>query len=77
MNAESLDAILRRDSDRIVNWILHSDVEWVDIAIAENEMRERVRQEAPERLALFEMIYPPRFRRIWRDWRAPFEARLP
>jgi hypothetical protein len=60
---------LARDSDRIVNWILHSDVAWVDVEIEANKMRLRVLDEAPESVDLFETIYPARFRRIWRQWR--------
>ena len=56
-------------SNRIVSLILFSDLDWVDIAIEENNMRERVLAEAPERIDIFEQIYPARFRRIWEQWR--------
>jgi hypothetical protein len=69
--ASSLSEELARASDRIVNLILHSDLEWIDIEIEADKMRQQVREAEPERLETFEMIYPPRFRRIWSQWRDP------
>ena len=69
MDREPLDKELARASDRIVNLILHSDLEWIDIEIEADKMRQRVLEEAPEKLPVFERIYPARFQRIWRQWR--------
>jgi len=66
---DKLHEELARDSNRIVNLILHSDLDWIDIAIEENEMRSKVLDQAPERIDTFERIFPPRFRRIWEQWR--------
>ncbi|MCX7014776.1 MAG: hypothetical protein NTW86_19880 [Candidatus Sumerlaeota bacterium] len=71
MDKERLDKELARASDRIVNLILHSDLEWIDIEIEADKMRQRVLAEAPEKISTFERIYPARFQRIWRQWRAP------
>ena len=70
----SLGQELARTSDRIVNLILHSDLEWIDIEIEADKMRQRVLEADPDRLDTFEMIYPPRFRRIWSQWREPGPA---
>ena len=61
---------LGRWSDRIVNQILHSDLEWVDVAIQMEQMRDYCREHAPDKLDAFEAIYESRFRRIWEQWRA-------
>ncbi len=71
MVGKDLNTRLMKASDRIVNLILHSDLDWIDIAIEENEMREAVLAEAPELIEVFERIYPARFRRIWQQWREP------
>ncbi len=63
------DVELARASDRIVNLILYSDLDWVDIAIEENALRQKVQDACPEKIDMFERIYASRFRRIWRQWR--------
>jgi hypothetical protein len=60
---------LRRESDRICSLILYSDLEWIDIAIQVDQLREVSLGEAPEKGALFEGIYTARFERLWRQWR--------
>lgn len=77
----SLAEQLKRDSHRICSLILNSELEWIDIAIEINRMRELCAAEAPDKLELFEVIYVSRFVRLWEQWRAPtaesgdFEAR--
>lgn len=61
----------KRDSHRICSLILNSDMEWIDIAIEINRMRELCEIEAPEKLELFEAIYVARFNRLWEQWRNP------
>lgn len=62
---------IARESDRIVNMILHSDVEWIDVEIMVERLRERALAEDPDKAALFEHLYVSRFRRLWRDWHGP------
>jgi len=61
-------ALLQRTSDRICSRILHEDIEWIDVEIDIEKMRELVRSECPEKLDLFERIYVARFRRLWDQW---------
>lgn len=61
-------ALLGRTSDRICSRILHEDIEWVDVAIEIENMRELVRVHCPERLDIFERLYEARFRRMWEQW---------
>ena len=60
---------LMRESDRICALILFSDLEWIDIDIQINELREWCRDRLPERMELFEAIYTGRFERLWTQWR--------
>lgn len=77
----SLAEKLKRDSHRICSLILNSELEWIDIAIEINRMRELCETEAPDKLELFEAVYVSRFERLWEQWRTPeggggeFEAR--
>lgn len=59
---------LARTSDRICSRILHEDIQWIDVQIEIEKMRETVRARMPERLDLFEQLYESRFRRIWDQW---------
>ena len=65
----SLAAELQLGADRISNHILHSDLEWIDIEIEINELRERCRERAPDKIALFDGVYGLRFARLWEQWR--------
>lgn len=60
---------LNRESNRICNLILYSELEWIDIEIAINRLRETCREQAPDKLDLFEVIYTSRFQRLWMQWR--------
>lgn len=60
---------LRRGADRIYNLILHSDLEWIDIEIQIDALRQLCREDEPEKLDLFEAIYARRFERLWEQWR--------
>ena len=68
METENFAKLLARTSDRICSRILHEDVEWVDIAIEIENMRELVRSQCPEHLDLFAHLYEARFRRLWEQW---------
>ncbi len=59
---------LARMSDRLCSRILHEDIEWVDVAIEIESLRNFVREHAPDRLELFARLYESRFRRFWEQW---------
>jgi hypothetical protein len=61
---------LARESDRIVNLILHTSLPRVDIEIQISNFRDECLRQYPGSDDLFEMIYAARFRRIWRQWQA-------
>jgi hypothetical protein len=64
----TLAETLKRESHRICTLILNSDVEWIDIEIEINRLRELCETRAPEKLELFEAIYVGRFERLWDQW---------
>ena len=65
----SLAERLKWASHRICSLILNTDLDWIDIELQINEMRELCRAEAPEKAELFEVIYASRFERLWEQWR--------
>lgn len=67
--AHDLARTLKLEGDRICNLIFHSDMDWIDIEIQINELRELIRAEAPEKTALFDAVYASRFSRLWDQWR--------
>ena len=69
MNDREFTEALRRFNDRIVNMILHMDLDWIDIEIQISEMRAFCLTHMPEKAELFEMVYVSRFQRIWASWR--------
>ena len=64
---EALDE-LARESDRIVNLILHSSLPHIDIEIMIDSLRRECARLCPGTEELFEMVYASRFRRIWEQW---------
>ncbi|MFP4381600.1 MAG: hypothetical protein ACLFUS_13950 [Candidatus Sumerlaeia bacterium] len=60
---------LRHRADRLCSMILHMDLEWVDVEIQIEQLREFVRSRAPEKLDAFDHIYVSRFERLWEQWK--------
>ena len=72
---KDLSVRLGRMSDRICSLILFSDLDWIDIQIEIEKMREVAETEMPKQAEWFELIYASRFERIRRQWRPAPEAR--
>ena len=60
---------MRRRADRICSMILYMDLQWVDIAIQIEQLRDFCRENAPDKLEAFEHIYEARFIRLWQQWK--------
>jgi hypothetical protein len=54
--------------------IMHADLEWIDIEIMIEHLRERVLRDFPDKMELFEHLHVSRFRRLWNDWSGPLEG---
>jgi hypothetical protein len=55
---------LQRRAERVTALILYSDYPEVDIEIEIRKLRRWCEEHLPDRLALFEMVYVSRFRRL-------------
>ncbi len=55
---------LRRRADAITARLLYSKEPLIDIEIAINELRERVREQSPDRVWLFDAVYAARWCRL-------------
>lgn len=66
-------------ADRVCFLILSTDYPEVDIEIEKEALRERCRELFPDRMALYEMVYESRFRRLWQQFRedSPHDGDLP
>ncbi len=60
---------LKRESHRICSLILNSDLQWFDISLQINRMRDMVLCENPQNAELFDHLYLGRFERLWDQWR--------
>ena len=76
-NPDPFARLLAQTSDRICSRILHEDIQWIDVQIEIEQMRDLVREQMPDKLDLFEHLYESRFRRLWDQWhteKPPYDA---
>ena len=62
-------AEIRRAQDRIAFLIMNSDYEAGDIEIEKGKFKELIRDLFPDKVHLYDLIYEPRFRRLWEQFR--------
>jgi hypothetical protein len=60
---------IRLAAERVCALILYSDLPLIDIKIAAADARRLCVRLMPDRAYLFDLIYRPRFRRLWEQWR--------
>ncbi len=60
---------IKRAQDRIVFLILNTDYQEVDIEIEKAKFKELIKELFPAKAHLYELIYEPRFRRLWEQFR--------
>jgi hypothetical protein len=60
---------IQEAANRICQMILDDSCPVVDIEIAKSKLKERVGELFPEKIALYEMIYEARFKRLWEQFR--------
>lgn len=68
LEEESIDEI-KRAADRIAFLIVSSDYPEADIKIEKGKLRELIRLLFPEKAHLYELIFEPRFKRLWEQFR--------
>ena len=60
---------IKRAQDRIVFLILNTDYQEVDIEIEKAKFKDLINELFPDKVHLYELIYEPRFRRLWEQFR--------
>ena len=60
---------IRSAQDRIVFLIINTDSEAVDIEIEKAKFRELIQSLFPDKTHLYDLIYEPRFKRLWEQFR--------
>lgn len=60
---------IQEEASVICQMILDESCPEVDIEIEKSKLRDRVRVLFPDKLAVYEMIYEARFRRLWEQFR--------
>lgn len=66
---ERIRAFQRR-ADDIARLILNTDLPWIDIEIQIEALRREAARLFPLREHVFDLIYLPRYKRLWQQWRA-------
>ena len=59
----------QQKADTIGHLIVNTDLQWIDIAIQVEQLREEAMRLWPEKKMLFDLIYTSRFQRLWEQWR--------
>ena len=60
---------IKNAQDRIVFLIINTDSGTVDIEIEKAKFRELIQSLFPDKTHLYELIYEPRFQRLWEQFR--------
>jgi hypothetical protein len=64
-------AQIQEDAQAICQMILSEDCSDVDIEIAKEKLKEKVRDYFPDKMETYHIIYEARFKRIWEQFRHP------
>lgn len=60
---------IKRAQDKIVFFILNTDYQKVDIEIEKRKFKDLIKKLFPKEAHLYELIYEPRFKRLWEQFR--------
>jgi DNA-directed RNA polymerase subunit RPC12/RpoP len=61
---------IKRAHDKIALLIMNTDYQGVDIEIEKAKFKELIEELFPDKAHLYELIYEPRFRRLWEQFRS-------
>ena len=72
-NEEEREAarVIQKDAELICRMILDETFPDVDIEIAKENLKEKVRKLFPDKMETYRMIYEARFKRLWDQFRSP------
>lgn len=60
---------IQRDAQRVCQMILDESLQAVDIEIAKDKLKDKVRAFFPDKMETYQMIYESRFKRLWDQFR--------
>ena len=60
---------IQQDAQAICQMILDEQCQAIDVEIAKENLKEKVRRYFPDKIQVYEMIYEARFRRLWDQFR--------
>ena len=60
---------IKRASEKIASLILNTDYPQVDVEIEKMKFRQLIRSIFPDKIHLYDLIYEPRFKRFWEQFR--------
>lgn len=60
---------IRKMADGIVSLILNVEYSQGDVEIEKNKLRDLIAEISPDKVHLYELIYEPRFERLWKKFR--------
>ena len=66
---EEKAAQIRKMADSIVSLILNTDNTWIEVELEKDKLKNLIADILPEKMPLFELIYEPRFKRLWGKFR--------
>lgn len=69
LEEENIDEI-RQASERIAFLIVSTDYPPADIEIEKKKLRDLIRELFPDKEHLYDLIFEPRFKRLWEQFRA-------
>ena len=66
---------VQKDAQQVCKMILDETCPKIDVEIAVNNLREKVKKLFPDKIETYQMIYEARFKRLWEQFR-PDEGEL-
>lgn len=66
--------LIQKDAQEICKMILNDECPRIDVEIAVNHLREKVKKLLPDKMLTYQMIYESRFRRLWSQFRPDDQA---
>ena len=70
---EEAIAEIRQLVDRISSLIINTDFPAIDVALKKEQVKETIRHYFPDKEYLYDLLYEPRFTRLWQQFRRPLQ----
>lgn len=60
---------IKKEADRIISLIINSKCDYFEIQSEKKKLKELLNSVSPEEASFYELIYEPRFERLWEKFR--------